>query len=618
MSMLLGSPAAEPVSRARLAQRSGRLEEARRLFAEAMKAAPRDGELLVEAAVIEAQLGSLKTAERLLNKALKIEPRNADAYYNLGQIAREEDTLERAARLFRKTLELDPEHGDAAFALGEALYVQGKAEEALPWLDRALAASPRDAEILHVKAIALDHLGRTPDAFAAYREVLRIDPAHVNASLNMAVLAARAGDPAEALQCIDRLEAGPGIASHGAATAAKVLNLVGENDRALAYVEQATAAQSRVNDAMNTRANILIDAGQFDAAEAILRKLVTAKKDPAHALYRLAVINRLAPEAEEILAERAGDRSLPAASRSAAQFALYHLLDRQGRYEEAFERLAQANVLKGGAVQFDVNRHVSQTARLMDVFTPEHVAARLPHGFEASGAIFVVGMPRSGTTLTEQILAAHPAVYGGGESLTLSRIITRFKGWPEHALTADASSVNEQGKAIHEATFAPAKGKPFATDKTPGNFMLLGALHSSLPQAKLVYVRREPGDNALSLYEQSFLRGLGYSYDLAKIGIVYREHLRLMNHWLNVCRLPIHTVHYDALVQDPEPHIRALLDFVGLEFHAGCLTPERVERPIKTSSVWQVRQPISAKSVGRWRRYERQMQPFVRALEGAP
>jgi hypothetical protein len=177
--------------------------------------------------------------------------------------------------------------------------------------------------------------------------------------------------------------------------------------------------------------------------------------------------------------------------------------------------------------------------------------------------------------------------------------------------------VHEQGRQVYEVQFGDAGGRRFTSDKAPGNYMLAGALACMLPNAKLVYVRRTPGDNALSLFEQSFLRGLYYSYDLGHIGAVYRAHMQLMEHWITTCSLPIHTVDYDLLVQDPEPHVRALLDFVGLDFVPECLAPHRVERNVRTASVWQVRQPISAKSVGRWRRYEKQMEPFFRALEGA-
>lgn len=609
--------ARNPAAAARLAQAMGRLEEARARFGEALSRSPRDAMLLVEAAVVEGQLGNLRAAERLLDKAIKLEPDNADAWYNLGQVARERDTLERAVRLFRKALALDPQYDEAAFALGEALYAQGKVEEALPWLDQAARQAPDDAEIVHVKALALDHLGRVGEALDAYRKVLSLNPGHVNATLNLAALTARTADPAESVGLIDRMEASLGVPPAGYAIAAQVLHLGGESDRALAYVDKALAAGRHATEAMITRANLLIDAGDFDGAAAELAKVLELNKDSAWAYYRLAVINRLDAKAERTLLRKAEDRSVSALTRSAACFALYHLYDRSGRYGPAFDMLAKANALKGSQAAFDVGRHQRHCARIKDIYSPEFIAGQRKHGSDRHGAVFIFGMPRSGTTLTEQILAAHPDVFAGGERLDVHRAVKALKGWPEAAADLDPTALEVQGTRIHDSMFEKAGGRRFATDKTPGNYLLVGAIACLLPNAKLVYVRRTPGDNALSLYEQSFLRGLNYSYDLAKIGAVYREHVKLMGHWIDTCRLPIHTVDYDLLVQDPEPHIRSLLDFVGLDFRPECLAPHRVERHVRTSSVWQVRQPISAKSVGRWRRYEKQFEPFLRALEEA-
>lgn len=615
MTML--SPAVrDPAVEARTALGLGRLDDARRHFDLAIAQSPRDAMLLVEAAVVEGQLGDLKAAERMLEKALKLDPDNADAWYNLAQAARERNVLERAVRLFRKALVHDPHHADAAFGLGEALYVQGKAEEALPWLDEAMRLAPDDPEIVHVKALALDHLGRSGAAMEAYRQVLRLQPGHVNANLNLASLTARSTDPLESLALLDQVEASSGVSPDGYAVAAQVLHFAGENERALAYVDKALAAGLHVAEAMLTRATILSDIGDFDGAQAELHKVLEIRKDDAQAYYKLAVIKRLEPKAERPLLRHARDDSAPASTRSAAYFALYHLSDRAGDHQRAFEMLAAANALKGGEADFDLARQEAYCAQIKAAYSPQLISEQQPHGFDRPGPVFVFGMPRSGTTLTEQILAAHPDVLALGERLDVRRAVNAVKGWPGAAVDIDSTTLHDLGQQIYDSMFARAGGRPLACDKTPGNYLLVGAIAGMLPNAKLVYVRRTPGDNALSLFEQSFLRGLHYSYDLGQIGAVYRQHLQIMHHWIETCGLPIHTVDYDLLVQDPETHIRRLLAFLGLDFRPECLAPHRVERVVRTSSVWQVRQPISAQSVGRWRRYEQQLEPFFRSLEG--
>ena len=574
--------------------------------------------LLVEAAVVEGRLGDLKTAERLLEKAVKLDPGNADGWYNLAQAARDKNQIDRAVRLFRKSLALDPNFIDAAFGLGEALYVQGKGEEALPWLERACGMAPNDAEILHVKALCLDHLGKVGDALDAYRQVLRLQPDHVNASLNLAALTAASADPLEAVILIQRLEASAGVPPAGYAVAARVLQFAGEHERALAYADKAIAAEVDPADARLTRAGIFSDAGDFDAAEAELRKALEIKADMPGAYYHLALIKRLEPGAERPLLRQAKDGTSSASARAAAYFALYHLRDQAGDHERAVEMLAAGNAVRSGEALGGVaQRHEAYCARIKTTYSPELIAEQRLRGFDRPGPIFIFGMPRSGTTLTEQILSAHPDVLALGERLDVNRAVASVAGWPETAAGFEETTLQGQGRQVYDSMFAGAGGRAFATDKTPGNYMMAGAIACMLPQAKLVYVRRSPGDNALSLFEQSFFRGLDYSYDLGHIGAVYRAHLELMDHWTKTCSLPVHTVDYDLLVQDPETHIRRLLAFIGLEFRAECLAPHRVERKITTSSLWQVRQPISAKSVGRWRRYEAQLQPFFQALEGA-
>jgi tetratricopeptide (TPR) repeat protein len=604
-------------AQARTALAMGRLEEARKHFGAAIARTPRDAMLLVEAAVVEGRLGDLKAAERLLDKALKLDPDNADAWHNLGQVARGKDQLDRAVRLFRKALALDPEYVDAAYGLGEALYSQGKAAEALVLLDQATRQAPDDAEILHVKALCLDHLGETGPALAAYRQVLRLQPEHGNGRLNLAALVIRVGDPQEALDLLGQVETSTGVPPKTFALAARILHHAGEHDRALAYVDKALAAGVDLAEVTTTRANVLIAQGDFDGAEANLHKVLKLKKDSAWAYYRLAFIKRLRPEAERPLLRRAQDGSASALTRIAAFSALYHLYAQSGDHERAFDMLASSNALKSAEAPFDVRNDETYCQRIIDTYSPQHLARMQPSGFDRPGPVFIFGMPRSGTTLTEQILAAHTDVFALGERNDVHRIVTRTPGWPQSAPSMDAASLHEQGRQIHDTMFAAAEGRPVATDKTPGHYKLVGAIACMLPRAKLVYVRRDPGDNALSLFEQIFLRGLNYSYDLGQIGAVYRHHRLYMQHWMENCGLPIHTVDYDQLVQDPEPHIRRLLDFVGLDFRPECLTPHRVERSVHTSSAWQVRQPISARSVGRWRRFERQFEPFFKALESA-
>ncbi len=608
---------AQLVTQARTHAQSGQYHAARIAYRQAIAAMPRNSELLLELGVIAGQHGDLTTARRSLEKALKLNPDDANISYNLGQVAKAEDKYERAERFFRHTLQIDPTYHEALFDLGECLLLAGRSDEAIKILDKATEATPMDAMAHHVRALALEHLDKEAEAKAAYRRALHLDPMNVETKLNLAALEAKTGAPWVALELLDSLEAKNAIPSSSYGAAADILHQSGEPQRAAVYIEKCLKAGIDVNATLMTRANMAIDAGEFDKAEADLRNLISS--DPAWAYQRLAAIRRLAHEAVPQIERLAGDTALSRQTRASAWFALYYLRTKSGDNESAFEALQQANDLQAAKkMPGTASQHVVSLKHIKSTFTPGFLGDRAAWGYNESGPVYVVGMPRSGTTLTEQILAAHPRIFGGGERRDVRRLVSQIAGWPAGFAAVTEVGLERLGHDLYEMISSAAGREDFFTDKTPGNYAFLGFIHSVLPQAKLIYVRRHPGDNLLSLYEQQFNFGLNYSYRLEDIAEAYQAHVSIMKHWISTCKIPIHTVDYDALVAEPEPHIRALLDFVGVEFDPRCLNPQDVERDVRTASVWQVRQPINAASSGRWRRYERQLAPYVRALEEAP
>ncbi len=609
--------AAQLVTRARALGETGRYDEARDAYRQAIAAMPRSAELLLEFGVLAGRNDDLQNARRVLEKAARLDPNDANIPFNLGQVAKTQEQYERAVRLFRQTLRLDPDYHEALVDLGDCLLLTGHPKDALEVLDRAVEALPGDAMAHNFRAMALDDLDKPAEANAAYHRALQIDPSHLDAKLNFAANEAKMGRAWKALELIDGIEAEGAMPPEGYGLAAKVLQRAGRQQRAAAYVEKCLKSDIDVNSAIKTRATIAIEAGDFTSAETDLRHLLDINYDTAWAFQSLAVIKRLEPEAIPRLKKLTKDKSLSLSESAAAHFALYGLLDRCGNHEQAFSSLKEANRLKSQMLPTEVDLHVALLERMMQVFTPDFVAERAGWGHQQPGAIYIVGMPRSGTTLTEQVLAAHPRVFAGGETQNMTRLSAGIAGWPIGFRSLSAEDTREMGRNLLDKLTANSGNADFTTEKTPGHYVLIGLIHSLLPAAKLVYVRRNPGDNVLSIFEQNFANGLNYAYDLEAIVEVYKAHRRLMHHWTSVCGLDIHTVDYDALVADPEPHIRALLDFVGLDFHPDCLKPEQVQRTVSTASVWQVRQPISRTSSGRWKRYERQLAPYVSALEEA-
>ncbi|MEM7429281.1 MAG: sulfotransferase [Pseudomonadota bacterium] len=255
------------------------------------------------------------------------------------------------------------------------------------------------------------------------------------------------------------------------------------------------------------------------------------------------------------------------------------------------------------------------TERTMGVFSPDFFQDRKTFGHLTPGPVFIVGMPRSGTTLTERILAAHPQISGGGERYDVPNLTGGIEDYPHALLEKDGDWAVEAGRRIHRSMFSRAAEADFATDKLPGNHVNLGLISMILPGSKFIYCKRNPIDNCLSCFEQHFADGLNFTFSLEGLAEAYMQHEKLMGHWFDVCPIPIHTVEYENLVSDPEPVVRGMLDYIGVKWDPACLNPEKTEQSIATASVWQARQPINKGSIARWRRYEKQLQPLIEALE---
>jgi tetratricopeptide (TPR) repeat protein len=367
----------------------------------------------------------------------------------------------------------------------------------------------------------------------------------------------------------------------------------------------------------NARAHHLLglcleELGQFEPAVSHYRAALNAQPGHARALGALlAMPGFRAEDALVLKAQRLlGQPTLEAGPRAKLHFGLGKHLERAGDFDAAFGHFVAGNAAQRPALPpFDPRALVASVDSLASRFDAGHFRAVAGAGHPSDRPVFVVGMPRSGTTLVEQILASHPAVFGAGELTLMMELSSEPFPRDVEAITPCAQRYLARLDVI-----APAASR--VVDKNPLNFAQLGMIATLFPRAKIIHCRRHPLDVALSCYAEP-LKGLGFASDLADIGEFIVQKERLMEHWRRVLPSPMHELDYERFVVDQEAGTRALVAHCGLEWNDACLGFFRTERHVNTPSRWQVRQPIFASSVGRWHPYRRYLQPVVDALERA-
>jgi len=613
---------------ARALQAKGKLQRARKLFQQARKQAPQAPGLAVELGVLEAQMGLFKYAVPTLQDAIKLAPQSPNAHYNLAEIYRAVGQYDRAAISYREALRLDPGYAEAKFGLGDVLLSQDRAALALPYLEQAAQKLPHDAEVQTVLAQALLELEKPQRALSLLSSIVQTHSDYLAGHMEFLRALHSHARPSQVARHIrlmeETLNMDEVLASFDQENPAGIsaLELLADCYQAGALHDRARQVGQILHRRKSSRhsgamllGTLAVQDGDFDAAEAWFNQVIELRPDATNAMYALTTINRLGLAAEPILLKQLNNIATASASnRYYSGLALYRLLSRNGRPKEAFKALAAAKAVRAQDYPYNPAAVERSNANNKQVFTPAFFEKQDREGHSGKGCIFVVGMMRSGTTLTEQILAAHSKVYAGGERDDMMSIVESLR----HDLTKVTDLPSDWaatvGKKLHEEMFGQAGDASFATDKLPANIDYAGLIRFLLPEAKFIYCHRTPQDCALSTFEQNFSTTTRFSFDLKAIAHKYALHEDIARYWMDTCRFDMFDLDYDAMVQDPEPHIRNLLDFCGLEFEENCLYPNEVKREIRTASVFQVRQPISPKSVGRWKTYEQELEPFTREL----
>jgi tetratricopeptide (TPR) repeat protein len=524
--------------------------------------------------------------------AVRLRPNLAEAQNNLGNALRELGQLAEARTCYAEALKLEPELALTWSNMGQALQEEGNLREALGWYQQGLQRDPGSARIHCNLASALEELWDLERAAGHYRLALQLQPGYA--------------------------EAHNGLGS--------VLHEQGNYPEALAqFREVLRLAPDQAGGHCNL-GNLLEELGNFDEALASFREAL--RRDPDHpgawSLLATLLRNRLPAEDLEAIRRLLARPHLPPAKRLALHFGLAHVLDAQGGYTEAAEHLRLGNGLcrklwqKQGRA-YDPQAHTQHVDDLIKVFSREFCATR-SFGLDTEVPIFIVGLPRSGTSLTEQILASHSRVHGAGElnylrnSLDALPAALNMTAPPLDVLPQLTPDAARQVARWHLARLrALNAGAERIVDKMPENYLYLGLIRTLFPRARIIHCTRDLRDVAVSCWMTNF-RHIRWAADPDHIAARFRDYQRLMAHWRETLPGEVFEVAYEETVSDLEGVARRLIAWCGLEWEDNCLAFHETARPVRTASVTQVRQPIYTRSVARWKHYEQDLATLFREL----
>jgi tetratricopeptide (TPR) repeat protein len=545
--------------------------------------------------------------------ALKIDPNYAAPFNELAKLDRLDHNADKAIALCKEAIRLQPNFADAYHTLGNALLDMHLSDDGIGQLQRAVDLSPQTAVFHSSLGDAFCRRDRFAEAIAKYNAALTIEPTLAVARHGMAVALCGLGRYSEAITFHKHtIELDP-LNSHFHQSYGDTLLAAAEFEAAQPLFLRSIELESTRGASWCGLGVALRQLGKFKEAADCFHKALELNPDDASAYKNLASISN-APSEEEItrLTNILSRSDLAEDDRISAAFGLGKLLDDANRFDEAFHWYEIANSTyrercSRDGVRFDSDVLHSQVTQLIQDFTPEFFQQRRGWGSPTDIPVFIVGMPRSGTTLTEQIAASHSAVFGAGELPAFKNILLEmpFRGppssWDRQAIERAASTQAERLQALGGSAIR-------VIDKMPGNILNLGLIALMFPNARVILCERDPRDNCLSCYFQWFKKNsLMFCYDLKDCASQYLEQKRLTAHWTQALPLQMLTMRYEDLVDDLEGNSRRLIEFLGLPWEPACLEFHKTDRAVATASFWQVRQPLYNRSVGRWRHYERHL-----------
>ena len=561
----------------------GMPQEAEAASRYAIELKPDYGEAYNNLAVALEVQGRLSEAAGACRDAIRLTPENADARVNMGNLLCRQGEIGAAVESYRAAIELSPAHAMAHANMGSALRQLGELEEAEAACRRALEINPAYAEAHNNLGNVLIAAGDAPAAMLAFRQAITFKPEYPDAHVNLG----------SALYVLDRF-------ADAEAAYRDLLEMVPDWP-----------------DALNGLGVVLLAGSRLDEAADCFRRAAELKH--SQAAYNLASSGaQMDDELISAIEARAADEGLAGNERIDFHFALGEIYDARGQADATFAHFRSGNDLRRERLAaeghvFDAVDHDRLVERIIGAFNPVFFEGR--KGLEDARPVFIVGMPRSGTTLVEQIAASHEGVFGVGEMGGIAELVSRLGDeFPKNMEALEDPETLARAYMERLQSLAPDCAR--LIDKTPFNFLYLGLIARLLPGARIVHCRRDPMDTGLSCYFQNFVSPHPWSTDLGDLSRYLGAEARLMEHWHAVLPMPIFEIRYEDLIADQEGESRRLIEALGLPWDAACLAFHENKRWVRSASNWQVRRPLHGGSVGRWKAYKAHLGPLERMLHG--
>ena len=587
---------------------------------EILRAVPGEPAALILRGLALAALGQSREAIAALVKATARDPESPEAWRALGDQFILADNLPAADQAYAQQIRCsvrDPVLREAAIALCD-----GDLPVAERLLKDHLKQQPTDVAAIRMLAELAGRIGRDVDAESLLRRAVELAPSFAAARFNLATILYRQNRMPETLAELDQLMAvnPDNVATRNLAAAA--LGKIGNVADAIGHFEHVLARQPGAAKIWLSYGHALKTLGRQDDSVGAYRRCIALEPGFGDAYWSLANLKTVKLNADDIAAMKAAmaGAGLTAEDRFHLGFALGKALEDAGETDAAFGHYAEANRLRLDAIDYDPAKTTAQVDRSITLLTPAFLAARAGQGCAAPDPIFVLGMPRSGSTLIEQILSSHPLVEGTQELPDIQMLAGRLTGlkddsYPDVLAGLGPAKLRALGEEYLERTRIHRQtDRPLFIDKMPNNWLHVGLIHLILPHAKIVDARRHPLACCFSNFKQHFARGQAFSYDLATVGCYYADFARLMNHIDTVLPRRVYRVHYEAMVEHTETEVRLLLNALGLPFDPACLRFYETDRAIRTASSEQVRRPINCDGLNQWRHFDRYLGPLRDAL----